>query len=151
MATEESVMTPEIRRAALRAAAKAALVVSVGCSGGAKTAPPPENTTGSTGSAVAAAAPMSCADHLASLAKGAPESLPEGDPLRGKPGVYGEVYTDRAARESARTQECCTEEINNHGSQAQARWECCSALTAQTDKSTAACTPWGPPCPPAMA
>jgi hypothetical protein len=141
-------MTPEIRRAALRAAAKAALVVSItGCSGSPKA--PPSNTSGGSDSKPVAAA--SCADYLGSLATIGHGELPDGDPLKGKTAVYG-AFKDVAARSAPRTTECCTEELKAHGSSAKARFECCSALgDVPAGAEPSACTPWGPPCPPAMA
>jgi hypothetical protein len=143
-------MTPEIRRAALRAAAKAALVVSLGslgalgCSGGARTAP--SNTTATTPDPTPVAE-ATCDEYLAGLevTKG---PLPDGDPLKDAPAVYA-AFVDVAARAAARTQECCTEQLARDNAQAAQRFECCSALGTAADAM--ACTPWGPPCPPAMA
>ncbi len=137
-------MKPEIRRAALRAAAKAALVMTIGCSGG-KGSPPPSSTTPDP---VPVAAGASCADHLGGLATAKPEALAADDPLRSRGEVYG-AFADVAARQSARTQECCAEALERDGSSAAQRWECCSALPATAQAM--ACTPWGPPCPPQMA
>lgn len=145
-------MTPEIRRAALRAAAKAALVVSlgslgsIGCSGG-KSGGPSTSSTSNTGGSTEPAAEVSCADYLAGLPVARTGELAADDPLKDRPDVYG-AFASVADREAARTQTCCTEQLAADGSAAAQRWECCSALPAPDGM---ACTPWGPPCPPAMA
>ena len=140
-------MTPEIRRAALRIAAKTALVVTIGCSGsGSSTTTSPSNVA--TGSA---AQPVACDPHLSGLATVEKDNLASSDPLRERMDVYGKVFADITARTSARTQECCTEELVTSGSSAKHRWECCSALgDVPAGAEPSACTPWGPPCPPEM-
>jgi hypothetical protein len=138
-------MTPEIRKAAVRAAAKAALVTMlVGC-GGSDTKPVagPSNTA----SGAPMAASVDCATHLGALAAVPQGELAAGDPAKDRNDVYGKVFSDRAARESAETQKCCTEELTKSGAGSKLRWECCSALPADP---SGACTPWGPPCPPEM-
>lgn len=138
-------MSPEIRRAALRAAAKAAFVVSIGCSSGAGK-PAPSNVAGKTGPEPAAA---SCAEYLAGLEVVQRDQLADDDPLKEAPELYG-AFADRAARESARTRECCTEALAEGGS-GEPRWACCSALGNASGGQPGACIPWGPPCPPSMA
>jgi hypothetical protein len=139
-------MRPEIRRAALRAAAKAALVMSIGCSSG-PGSPAPSNTTTTQGPQPAA---TSCAAHLDALAVVKPEELAADDPLHARMDVYG-AFADRAARDSARTQACCEETMIADGSNAAHRWQCCSALASlPAGAEPSACTPWGPPCPPEM-
>ena len=135
-------MTPEIRRAALLVAAKATMIASLGCSGGRTPAPAAEPAP--------AAPPVSCAEHLGALATAKPDQLPASDPLHGRANVYG-AFTDVDARGSARTLECCDEELTRDGSGAAHRWECCSALPeSKADALMIACTPWGPPCPPEL-
>ena len=136
-------MTPQTRRAALRMAAKAAMVLTVGCSGGQHATPPPSNTATPTGSA-----PVACKPYLAGLAQSHVADLPADDPLHGKPDIYG-AFTDIAARQSAQTQQCCADELNA-GVESAYRWACCSALGHAPPNHLAACTPWGPPCPPEM-
>ena len=139
-------MTPEIRRAALRMAAKTALILSLnGCGGGAATPPPVANATGDQPPAPAA----SCEQHLSSLAVVKRDALAPDDPLAKRNDVYG-AFADIVARTSARTQQCCHEELDKQGARAAHRWACCSAL-GPTDGTGIACTPWGPPCPPEMA
>ena len=89
-----------------------------------------------------------CAAYLDSLAtiRGS-GGLAAEDPLRARTDVYG-AFRDRAAREAPRTQACCRQEIEARGADAPHRFECCSAL--QDETLSAACTPWGPPCPPEM-
>jgi hypothetical protein len=67
--------------------------------------------------------------------------------MKGKVGVYG-VFKDPAARTAAQTVSCCQEALGAQGASSKHRWECCSALDDKADR--AACTPWGPPCPPEM-
>ena len=143
-------MTPEIRRAALRMAAKTALVMSIGCSSGTKTAPPPSNADHS-GSSAPATSAQPCPEYLGSLATAQRGQLKPDDPLHGKFDVYA-AFADVAVRSAPQTQTCCTEELVKHGSGAAARFECCSALGHVPEGAErSACTPWGPPCPPEMA
>ena len=139
-------MTPEIRRAALRMAAKTAFVASIGCSGG-QAPRPTSNIAPANGSAVA-----DCATYLGGLASvdmDGVHTLASTDPLHDKPGVYG-AFVDLTVRGSARTHECCNEELAK-GAGAPHRWACCSAVDNVVPAGGgAACTPWGPPCPPEM-
>lgn len=136
-------MTPEIRRAAIRAAAKAALITAIGCSGDPKpTTTMPSNV--STSPAVPEV--KECGALLGGLEKVAQDKLADDDPLKKSNFVYGQVFADRKARESAEVQKCCTEELDKNNASSKLRWECCAAV----DGKGAACTPWGPPCPPAM-
>lgn len=137
-------MTPEIRRAAIRAAAKAALITAIGCGGDPKPAAP--MTPSNVSAAPATKAAVDCATHLGGLAKVKQDKLADDDPLKNDSTVYGQVFADRAARESADTKKCCNEELAANGAGSKLRWECCSALGG----TGMACTPWGPPCPPAM-
>lgn len=139
-------MRSETRRAALRAAAKVAIVVSLGC-GPPRAEPvvtrPPETT------AEPASTPT-CAEHLAGLEVVSTDGLPEGDPLREEPNAY-EAFVDVGARTDARTLECCTEGLVASGSGAPHRFACCSALgDVPEGADPTACTPWGPPCPPEL-
>ena len=133
-------MTPEIRRAALRAAAKVALVAAVGCGG---KPPPPSNTTPPVQTDTVA----TCKEYLAGLKVVQRGELPVGDPLREKPDVYG-AFADRAARETPRTKDCCNQEITANDQTHQ--WPCCSALDNIVPAGAIGCSPWGPPCPPEM-
>ncbi|MBL9012762.1 MAG: hypothetical protein JNL83_01210 [Myxococcales bacterium] len=137
-------MTPEIRRAALRIAAKTALVVTIGCSGGSSStkATPPANTGGT------AAAVVACDVHLGGLTTIEKDKLAADDPLKERMDVYGKVFANVADRTAPRTQECCNEQLAADGASSAQRWECCSALPANSQAM--ACTPWGPPCPPEM-
>ncbi len=93
---------------------------------------------------------MPCDQYLGSLATAKLGELKDGDPLKDKPGVYG-AFADIKARGAARTTTCCTDELKMHGSSSKFRWECCSALGTEPEGAeAAACTPWGPPCPPEM-
>ena len=78
--------------------------------------------------------------------------LADDDPLHGRSDVFGEVFADVAARQSAHTQACCAEVLADPDAASKPhRWECCSALASVGTQQPFACTPWGPPCPPAMA
>lgn len=140
-------MKPETRKAALRAAARTALVVSLGAAsacGGAK----PTASVGNreVGEAVT---PLTCDAYLDGLATAPIADLPADDPLRGRHDVYVEAFADREARASERTQQCCAEALAPPAGGGDHRWACCNALPS--DAQPTACTPWGPPCPPTMA
>lgn len=145
-------MRPEIRRAAIRAAAKTALIAGLaGCSGDPKASTTSTPSNVATGDTAKPAAPVDCEAHLTGLKKMKKEELPDGDPVKERMDVYGEVFANRAEREAPETQKCCTEDLVKNGSRGSHRWECCSALAdLPKDASPSACTPWGPPCPPAM-
>ena len=144
-------MTPEIRRAALRMAAKAAMLGAIGCSApappGAAMPTPPGNT------APAPTAGASCEAYLGSLATydlDVKAQLADDDPLKKRSDVYG-AFARIADRSAPRTHACCTTQLVAAGSQAKQRWACCSALDAvPAGADPSACSPWGPPCPPAM-
>ena len=53
---------------------------------------------------------------------------------------------------SAEVQACCVELLDDSkGSLAEHRWDCCANLPDNHPANiTIACTPWGPPVPPAM-
>lgn len=140
-------MKPETRKAALRAAARTALVVSLGaasaCGGATPTAAVGNRDVG------AAAAPLTCDAYLDGLATTPVADLAKDDPLHGQPGVYVEAFADRTARASERTQQCCAEALAPPAGGGEHRWPCCNALPS--DAQPMACTPWGPPCPPTMA
>lgn len=53
---------------------------------------------------------------------------------------------------SVQVQSCCVELLEkSQGALAQHRWDCCANLPAGAGQSVnIACTPWGPPVPPAM-
>lgn len=142
-------MTPEIRRAAIRAAAKTALIAGLaGCASEPRTAPAgPSNAA--TGTPATPAEAVDCTTLLGNLEAVPQDRLPDGDPVKARTDVYGSVFADRTRREAPATQRCCSEELAQAGASSRFRWECCSALLDTQDVG-GACTPWGPPCPPAM-
>ncbi len=148
-------MSPEVRRAALLAAAKTTFIVSLGCSSNLRPSSPaaPSAAPEATPESTVTAKVLPCGQHLDALATAQPEQLPASDPLHDRPGVYG-AFTDIAARGSERTRECCSEELTRDDSGAAHRWACCSALSDANGNTPnapgAACTPWGPPCPPEL-
>lgn len=146
-------MTPEIRRKALRMAAKTAFVMSIGtsagiaggCSGGATSGPAPSNV---------AVQPVEqpCPQYLDALEAVDMGDLPATDPLHGQLGYYG-AFKDVAMRAAPHTQQCCKDELTTAGSSAKHRWACCSAIAKgemPAEVRGSACTPWGPPVPPEM-
>ncbi|HEY4182228.1 MAG TPA: hypothetical protein VGM90_35535 [Kofleriaceae bacterium] len=140
-------MKLETRRAALRMAAKVALVATTAsCSGAPPRVEPSVQPTAT--EAAAKDTPETCTAYLDTLAMtdlGQP--LPESDPLHGRNNVYG-AFVDVAARSAPRTQDCCSGELDSDRGQSKHRWACCSALPAE--RQTIACSPWGPPVPPEM-
>src|SRR6202789_3333311 len=102
-------MTPEIRRAALRMAAKTAMVMTLGCRGTDGARPNPAAPHPAANPYVSA--PLPCDQFLAGLAAGEYDALAQDDPLRrdrfSGVGVY-RAFLDIAARHSPRTHECCT-------------------------------------------
>lgn len=158
-------MSPDVRRAALLAAAKATFIVSLGC---ARNEPPgaptgPTISTASTPMAPEPAPPppapapepapatpeIPCEQHLASLATAQIDELPANDPLRARHDVYG-AFRDISARTDDRTVACCVAVLRDHNG-SDRRWPCCSSALPSTLELEMACTPWGPPCPPALA
>ncbi len=146
-------MTPEIRRAALRMAAKTALVVTVGC-GGQPVAPPHD---------LAASPAESCSAYLGALATVERTEVKADDPIRARIedglAIYI-LFADATQRTAPRTLACCSD-VLTVGPSVQ-RGACCSAVDdgahhstgsyfgGRTDAERAACAPWGPPCPPEM-
>ncbi|MDC0672499.1 hypothetical protein [Nannocystis radixulma] len=142
-------MSPEVRRAALLAAAKTTLVTAIGCSSAQPSASP--TATNQPSAPAPASSPDECARHLDRLATVPREQLAADDPLRERMDVYGEVFADREARASEPTQACCRQELAREGANTPHRWSCCSALPQHENRELSlACTPWGPPCPPAL-
>lgn len=143
-------MSPEVRRAALRTAAKATFIVSVGCSNVPPPAAPAEPATAPVTApvTVTTTAPATCGEYLDGLARVDHNGLAASDPLRERADVYG-AFVDVTARSSERTQQCCLEELQRDSSGAAHRWACCSALAPQSNIGSA-CSPWGPPCPPEL-
>ncbi|CAN5801391.1 hypothetical protein BH11MYX2_BH11MYX2_08110 [soil metagenome] len=145
-------MTPEVRRAALRMAAKVALVATTTGCWTEPTHPGPAQPTARQDTHASADTCETYLDKLGSVAR-APMSTSTGpmeadDPLYNRNDVYG-AFADVAARSAPRTQSCCSDEIAQGGS-GKHRWECCSAVPASTGVNRIACTPWGPPSPPEM-
>jgi hypothetical protein len=135
-------MSPETRRAALLAAAST-LVTTLACSS------PPTPNDPATPATDPPLSERACAKHLASLAMAHPDELPDGDPLKTNDGsIYG-AFTDVAARSDPKTQRCCEASLTRGGPHSDHRWACCSALPG-LPAVRMACTPWGPPCPPAL-
>lgn len=130
-------MRRAIHLAALRMASKVALSGSViSCSASnapAINATPSTEATPDTGIKSAPPPKKSCETTIN-------EAFPkEGDYPGKKQDVSGEVVA------------CCRAELLEHMSMAKHRWDCCANVSKDDNKLHAACTPWGPPMPPAMA
>jgi hypothetical protein len=156
-------MRADVHSAALRAAAKVAFSVAFigGCAAQTAEAEDPA-TTGGAGSATSAEADLSAkkAKKNSGKATAAPgchhadASMPKlscdqvvnaAFPTEGDyPGVKKSV--------SAEVQTCCVELLGDHdGGVSTHRWDCCANLPADASQDVQiACTPWGPPVPPAM-
>jgi len=81
---------------------------------------------------------QTCEQVLASAFPDAGEGWPEGD----------------FSNASKETKECCIAELKAKGYESPHRWTCCMATNwgqdANDQQVSIACTPWGPPVPPAM-
>ncbi len=152
-------MTPEIHRAALRAAAKLAFSVMVGGCGGAtvETPPDPTGTPGATpvdtsgddlsvsrGSSVGSYCSKHHhgeTQHACCEAEVAGATFPKDARSSDKPDM----------RVDALTRACCTVLAHDADKTQTFSWpertQCCEAIGWS---AAATCTPWGPPVPPAM-
>jgi hypothetical protein len=158
-------MRSDVHSAALRAAAKVAFSVAFigGCAAQSAEGEDPATADGAgTGAATTAEADLSAkkAKKHSGKATAAPgchhadASVPKlscdqvinaAFPTEGDyPGVKKSV--------SAEVQTCCAELLGGDGGLATHRWDCCANLPADTSGMSIgfACTPWGPPVPPAM-
>jgi hypothetical protein len=133
-------MNKDIHAAALRAASKVAFSVAflAGCSTGSADAddnanPPPQESEVKSGAACNGKK-FTC-DHLVKAAFPTHQN-----------------YPGQAVQTSNEVKACCTEILKTNGAQTEYRWECCANRAgAQNDQDVnIACTPWGPPVPPAM-
>ncbi len=160
-------MDERIRRAALRAAQKTAIIVSLsGCYAMHGRPLAPGADAGAAVSADASLAgdtppapldagppPLPCADLLPSLAITLPE--PPGDSW-----AWGAHFTEERARLDPTVGGCCMEleEAASAGTPlvetgAPLAMACCDVITSAqmlVPFSSLGCTPWGPPCPPEM-
>ena len=158
-------MDDRIRRAALSAALKTAIVVSLtGCYGMHQRTPRAAPATDGgrplgDASHVAHAdvppdvPPLPCRDHLARLAITDP-SEPGGT------WAWGAHFTDEAARLDPHTGACCLEldvaasaGTLDPSVESPLAMACCDVITSAqmlVSFSSLGCTPWGPPCPPEM-
>lgn len=60
-------------------------------------------------------------------------------------------YPGKAVKTTAEVRQCCSDILVESGGMSAHRWDCCANHEAKDDqKIGTACTPWGPPCPPAM-
>ena len=131
-------MRNDVHTAALKAAAKVAFSMAFvsGCSSSAgEPTGESESAVMTYGSPSKPDAAVSCTDVLAA-------TFP-------KPGDY----QWEPVPQSAEVVSCCKEELEAHDASTPYRWDCCVAFDPKTGDTTGhamACTPWGPPVPPAM-
>lgn len=59
-------------------------------------------------------------------------------------------YPGKKVTVSKEVASCCDELLESKGAMTPHRWDCCANTTATDEKIGMACTPWGPPVPPAM-
>jgi hypothetical protein len=146
-------MSPEIRREALMAAARIACAVAlVGCgpkSGAAVT--PPTDGTPAVAQPAPAADPGSCEDTVAA-AFAQPETPADDDDAGWEAHWAAQRAALAEARDNAEVVACCEQEIESKLDDPSGAWDwehlraCCDV----TGMENVACTPWGPPTPPAM-
>lgn len=169
MLTREVLMRPDVRAAALKAAAKVAFstVLVTGCNGQADNVMPcrgaadcadqgrlVRRVTSDGGEpsrpSDAASQPAPQPDARVADAAGAPPS----GCLEIVDAVFPTVgeYPGEAQSVAAEVRACCAELLGApSGSGIAHRWDCCANLTVEAaSKLAMACTPWGPPVPPAM-
>jgi hypothetical protein len=144
-------MRRDVHRDALRVAVRVALMV--GSIEGCRTAPGPDASTAvdsgaRPGEASAPAASQSVDDAHASPPAGTIVTdcravVAAAFPVDGEyPGVRREVPTQ--------VRSCCAHLLADPGMGVH-RWDCCANVDEQSEAVGLACTPWGPPMPPAMA
>jgi hypothetical protein len=133
-------MRKDIHLAALRAGARVAFSTALlaGCSAGPETGtsdPATDNLTGkSDAGACVPGAKFSCTDLIEAAFPGTDDPSP------------GTKQTVAHA-----VQACCAEELAAKRGFIEHRWACCANLDPSDSTHVgAACTPWGPPVPPAM-
>src|SRR5579859_2395179 len=139
-------MTPEIRRAALRAAAKVALCTALPASalacGGSIASP---SSTGDPATAPAATAKPYAAPAESVVAACREEALSATFPTTLRPGPNADLRVDEATRD------CCQVLANHADLKMTFEWplraKCCDAIGWD---AAATCTPWGPPVPAPM-
>lgn len=151
-------MQRNIHEAALRAAAKVAFSVGVlgGCSAPPPTAPTPDEPA-STGSATPSPAPSSTSTGNRSDAA-VPPPTDAAPPPQGCEALLdvtfptGGEFPPVAREVSAEVRSCCVDLLlNTPEPMGTHRWDCCANVPLEENEAVAvACTPWGPPVPPAM-
>jgi hypothetical protein len=132
-------MNKEVHAAALRAAAKVAFSVAfiTGCSSeeaASDTAPGPQESE---------VRSNACGDKKFTCTDLVKASFP----------AEGNYPGQAVASISPAVKQCCTELLIKNGSQTEHRWDCCANRNnagASEQNVNIACTPWGPPVPPAM-
>jgi hypothetical protein len=134
-------MKREVHAAALRATSKVVFSVAfiAGCSNGdeaEETKPVQEAQVKSNTEAGACEGKYSCED-----------IVKDAFPTPGR-------YPGQAATTTNLVKQCCTELLVSKRGMIENRWDCCAnhSEPSEADKETLwmACTPWGPPVPPAM-
>lgn len=157
-------MRSDVHFAALRAAAKVAFSVAFigGCAAQAAEADDAANPDG-TEPATAAEADLSAknktkknSDKTSTLPSGCHHedaSVPQLSCDQVIAAAFPTEGTYPGAKQSvsAEVQTCCAEALDKSQGLAAHRWDCCANLPADAGPNVGlACTPWGPPVPPAM-
>jgi hypothetical protein len=130
-------MRNDVHAAALKAAAKVAFSVAFlnGCGSAAE---PAEEPTTKENAIVSEDCPGAGCDAL----------LEAAFPIPGD-------YQWEPVAQSKQVVNCCERELAKNGAESKYRWDCCVAFDPATGHQAStehfvACTPWGPPVPPAM-
>lgn len=147
-------MRHDIHRQALRAAAHVALALPLLEACTRMPPPPPRAPELETATPPAAPAPAEPATHASAddptPARECTDVLDEAFP---QPSDFRADAPAEPQRMSFVVEACCVEMLGNLDGQGAAhRWDCCANLpaAAMNDAIGIACTPWGPPVPPAM-
>jgi hypothetical protein len=146
-------MRSDVHSAALRAAAKVAFSVAflAGCSSAESTEATDENgnnadgtQAASTESDIKSGKTPACHHDSGAPKLTCDQIVAAAFPTEGN-------YPGKKQAVSLEVQNCCEELLSkNHGLTAH-RWDCCANLPADAGNGVGiACTPWGPPVPPAM-
>ena len=139
-------MREDVRRAALEAAAK--LTVTVLALGGCTESPPPQTA--------ASASPSTTASNATAAPASATTPPPEVDCEAEVKAAFPKsgAYPGAERSVSPVVSRCCEKLLLAKGSQWENRWDCCANLPKGSKSDNVnvrvACTPWGPPVPPAM-
>ena len=130
-------MRKDVHLAALRAASKVALSMAfvAGCS----PAEPDDAATAGGAESEVKKSPQSCDGKAFTCDDIINAAFPE---VGNYPGKKIKVSTNVTS--------CCEHQLVEKGAGTEHRWDCCGVVTSTDQNINIACTPWGPPVPPAM-